>query len=302
MRRRPRAGRAGPRSGFLAPWREGQRRRSAGPSWILRISPFPSNALVRSPASDRRRSHSHTVPRSHQGRLSASPDATNLPQPNQAAYDQKRTGLLHGIGKAWRPVLLWLFVLAQTVAALRVVQLVWQRRWTFPLTLAAAAWGEWLPTCSSRRCCRSLPIPFSPSPRLHPSIPCSRSSSPPHCGTPETPGCHRASPDRPRPGPAPAGTQGIPLNANFVRILPWLGGRLRPRPFSHLAPAIRRTVLVCDDYFLIDQLASFGFWPGSGWSSRKISCRCSSCSGAARCCSSTAAIWPCCGCSGSPMP
>ena len=51
-----------------------------------------------------------------------------------------KAGVLHETGKALRPVLLGLFILAQVVVLLRVGQAAWRREWTYPLTVAAAAW------------------------------------------------------------------------------------------------------------------------------------------------------------------
>ncbi|HEX2862697.1 MAG TPA: hypothetical protein VHN79_13710, partial [Lacunisphaera sp.] len=48
---------------------------------------------------------------------------------------------LHKTGKALRPVLLVLFLVAQAVALIGVVRAAWLHSWSFPLTVAAAAWG-----------------------------------------------------------------------------------------------------------------------------------------------------------------
>ncbi len=48
---------------------------------------------------------------------------------------------LHRIGKALRPVLMVLFWLATIVGLARTGWLLWHRRWTYPLTVAAAAGG-----------------------------------------------------------------------------------------------------------------------------------------------------------------
>jgi hypothetical protein len=51
-----------------------------------------------------------------------------------------KAGVLHETGKALRPVLLGLFVLAQVVVLLRAGLAAWRREWTGLLTVAAAAW------------------------------------------------------------------------------------------------------------------------------------------------------------------
>jgi hypothetical protein len=52
-----------------------------------------------------------------------------------------KAGVLHHTGKALRPVLLALFILAQVVVLLRAGQAARRRAWTRPLTVAAAAWA-----------------------------------------------------------------------------------------------------------------------------------------------------------------
>ncbi len=73
--------------------------------------------------------------------LSPSVDATNLPLPNQSVMSQRKLAVLQDIGRVLRQVLLGLFCLAQFIAVVRVVQLAWRRQLTYPIVLAAAAWG-----------------------------------------------------------------------------------------------------------------------------------------------------------------
>ena len=74
-------------------------------------------------------------------RLSPSVDATNLPLPNQNVMSERKMGMLQGIGRILRHLLLGLFYLAQLVAIARLGQLAWTRQMTFAIVLAAAAWG-----------------------------------------------------------------------------------------------------------------------------------------------------------------
>ncbi len=48
---------------------------------------------------------------------------------------------LHATGRAMRPVLLVLFIVAQTLAIMRLLHAALRQEWSYPLTLAAAAWG-----------------------------------------------------------------------------------------------------------------------------------------------------------------
>ncbi len=52
-----------------------------------------------------------------------------------------RSRTLQAIGKFLRHFLFYSFLLAQVAAVVRVGQCLWQRRWSFALTVAAAAWG-----------------------------------------------------------------------------------------------------------------------------------------------------------------
>ena len=72
-----------------------------------------------------------------------SPPAGELDVVGAAEYLQNlaKVDRLQVIGKALRPLLLILGLLAHLVALARLVQVVRQRQWTFALTLAAAAWS-----------------------------------------------------------------------------------------------------------------------------------------------------------------
>ena len=73
--------------------------------------------------------------------LSPSERATNLRLPNQEALNAVKLGLLQSIGQKLRPVLLVLFIVSGMVALVRVGQVIKTRRLTYPLVLAAAAFG-----------------------------------------------------------------------------------------------------------------------------------------------------------------
>ncbi len=70
-----------------------------------------------------------------------SPPAGELDVVGAAEYiiNLKKVDRLQVIGKALRPLLLALVILALVMAAIRAVHAAWQRRWTYALTLAAAA-------------------------------------------------------------------------------------------------------------------------------------------------------------------
>jgi hypothetical protein len=74
-------------------------------------------------------------------RLSIVPEGTNLVLPSQVALDIVKLGLLQDIGRFLRHILIGLFLVAQALGVVRLLHLGWTRQLTFPLVLAAAAWG-----------------------------------------------------------------------------------------------------------------------------------------------------------------
>ncbi len=133
---------AGPRrSGFLPPWRAGLTR-----EWLAATVEF-TDFLVSfrgfsayPPASIGDHDALQIFLDLSRDNLAPSP-ALDPPLPRQGALDSWKLSVLQMIGKVLRHILLWLAIAAQLVAFLRAGHLVWQRRLTFPIVLAAAAWG-----------------------------------------------------------------------------------------------------------------------------------------------------------------
>lgn len=70
-----------------------------------------------------------------------SPPAGAAILPGQTTREARRVDWLHGIGRALRKALMGLFAVAQTVMLLRLLQLGWQRSWTFGMTFAVSTWA-----------------------------------------------------------------------------------------------------------------------------------------------------------------
>lgn len=73
--------------------------------------------------------------------ISSSEKAAAMPLRNQEELNQRKYARLQSIGAFMRPVILVLFLTAQLIAIVRLVQSIRNRRLTFPMVLAAAAWG-----------------------------------------------------------------------------------------------------------------------------------------------------------------
>ncbi|MEO6873968.1 MAG: hypothetical protein ABI222_04015 [Opitutaceae bacterium] len=73
--------------------------------------------------------------------LSSSVRAAAMPLRNQDEFNQKKFRILQAIGQSLRPVILVLFIVAHLLVLVRVIQAIRQRQATFPLVVAAAAWG-----------------------------------------------------------------------------------------------------------------------------------------------------------------
>ena len=127
---------AGPRrSGFLPPWRDGQKLAVAQPAasfadFVISFRRFSA----RPPASFGDDESLALFRRMTGGRLFDS-------EPPVPFLAGARVAVLHAVGKTLRHGLFWLFLVAQLIAGVRVVQSLARRTWSFPLTLAAAAWG-----------------------------------------------------------------------------------------------------------------------------------------------------------------
>ena len=196
-----------------------------------------------------------------QDEMSASPDATNLILPNQIVRNERKVGLLHAIGKGWRPVLLVLFFLAQAVALVRVVQLAWQRRWSFPLTLAAAAWGGGAAYLLINALIEVTSYPIlaiSSFSAAYPMVLLFIGA----VGWDAWEGWFRrpASPVMVADDVARTAPPAVPPSPRTITALTWLAGLAALLPFLIWRRQFGELFWFADDFFLVDQIAEMGLW------------------------------------------
>lgn len=186
-------------------------------------------------------------------------------QDGHEALDYRRTQILHGIGKTLRPVLLLLVIVAQLVAGLRMIQLLLNRAWTFPLTVAAAAWGGAFTylVLTAMVQVTSYPIlaisSFAP---VYPLLLVFIAATAWDAGLAWLP-ARDAAPET-REIPPVAEAVPLPPPSGAARLIPWITGVAALLPFVIWQKQFAELFWFADDYFLIDQMASFGFWPWVG--------------------------------------
>ncbi len=130
------------RSSFLPLWQTGQTARVLKTTgefahYVARYESFTPHTLP-SLGNDEELRLFRDVTRDH---LSLAALATHDPLPNQFAMDNRKLGILHRIGSGYGAFLYWLFLAAHAVLLIRLFQLLRRRQLTFPLVLAASAWG-----------------------------------------------------------------------------------------------------------------------------------------------------------------
>lgn len=255
-----------PRSGFQPLWREGQTAEIC--RTFLRFADFTITFKRFSAFAPPSEGDDPTLVLFRdltQGRLSHSRESTYLPQPNQTARDEKLTRLLHVIGKAWRPVLLGLFVIAQIAAAARVVQLFGRRSWTFPLTLALAAWGgaaAYLLITALVQVTSYPILAISSFAAVYPLLLVFIAAVWWDAGAAWL--APRQSSVILPDDPGPTASQDIPPAPPRSRVLPWLGGLVALAPFVIWRRQFAELFWFADDFFLVDQIAQMGLWRWTG--------------------------------------
>jgi hypothetical protein len=210
-------------------------------------------------------------------RLSPSAETAKLQIPHPSALDYHRTQVLQVIGKIGRRILFGLFFLAQILAVGRVAQLVRQRRWTFALTLAAAAWGGAAAYLLITAVLQVTSYPILAVSSFAPIYPLllvfisaalwdaaaawwpvkSRQADKLAAPSPA------ASP-APRSATTPEPEPPAPIHPRMTAALPWIGGLSALAPFLIWQRQFAELFWFGDDYFLIDQMSAVGFWPWVG--------------------------------------
>jgi hypothetical protein len=249
-----------PRSGFLPPWRDTQ----TGPfvhtahefaGFVVSFSRFGG----RPPPSTGSPEELQLFRDLTRERLS--PPAGELDVVGAARYllNVWKADVLHGTGKALRPVLFALFCLAQTVVLFRVVRAAWLRRWTYPLTVAAAAWGACAASVLMHAMIEVTSFPvltitsFAPIyPLLLVFIVAVFWDAVGAVLDRTTPAPPAAAPISPEP-PAPAAP-----DTRLTRAFPWLAGLGALLPFLVWQGEFQKLFWFADDFFLLDQFAQMG--------------------------------------------
>ena len=130
------------RSGFLPIWKDGETADVLRTTWMFAdfVAGYKSFTVYPplSIGTDDEVSLFRDLTRD---RLTIVENATNYILPNQIALDNWKLDVLQNVGKSLRQYLLVLFLVAHPLIVIRLIQIFWTRQLTFPLVLAAAAWG-----------------------------------------------------------------------------------------------------------------------------------------------------------------
>jgi len=266
---------AGPaRSGFLPPWRQEQAGpfvRAAGDftDFVVSFSRFSA----RSPASEGSPEELQLFRDITRERLS--PPVGELDTVGAAQYvlNTWKVGVLQLIGKALRPVLLVLFILAQVLVVIRAGLVIRRRSWTYPLTVAAAAWGACVASILMHAMIEATSFPvltissFAPIyPLLIVFIIAAFWDAITAWLTSRTPVVRAAVDTGLTQTAAPASPTATPTG--LQRTLPWLAGLAALVPFLIWHRQFRELFWFADDLFLLDQIARMGMreWCGQVFS------------------------------------
>ncbi|HRI81270.1 MAG TPA: hypothetical protein PLF88_02455 [Opitutaceae bacterium] len=173
---------------------------------------------------------------------------------------------LHATGRALRPILLWCFILAQTVSLIRLVELALRREWSYPFTVAFAAWGACAASVIMHAMIQVSAFPvrtissFAP---IYPLLLVFMVAAWWDAAGAWWPRLKK-HPDTADPTPSSLPAPDIAPEARIRRTLPWLAGLAALLPFLIWHRQFGELFWFGDDLFLIDQMAAMGFWPWSG--------------------------------------
>lgn len=180
-----------------------------------------------------------------------------------------KVDVLQHVGYTLRFILLGLFIAAQAVAILRAAFLLWRRSWSYPLTVAAAAWGACLASILMHAVIQATSFPvltissFAPIyPLLLVFIAAVFWDAGAACVA------RRRAPRAPRPAVVPLAATIPPPPTPVVgaaRVLPWVLGLGALAPFLIWYVEFRKLFWFGDGLFLLDQLAEMGM---REWSTR----------------------------------
>lgn len=171
-----------------------------------------------------------------------------------------KANVLHGTGKALRPVLLGLFVIAQLAVLIRAGLVLARGTWTFPLTVAAAAWGAGAASVMMHAMIEVTSFPVLTISSFAPVYPLLLVFI--VAAFWDVLAAQLAPAVAPAPAAAPSPAAEPPLPAAsaspLLRAGPWLAGLAALAPFLIWHREFRELFWFADDYFLLDQLAQMG--------------------------------------------
>lgn len=251
-----------PRSGFLPPWRDAQTgpfvhtaREFAG--FVVSFSRF-SGWPPPSTGSPGELQLFRDLTRER-----LSPPAGELDVVGAARYllNVWKVEVLHRTGKALRPVLLALFCLAQVVVLFRAPYAAWQGRWTYALTVAAAAWGACAASVLMHAMIEVTSFPVLTVTSFAPIYPLLLVFIISALWDATAAWRDRTPPGSPAPARLPAepgdGAPAAP-DTRLTRALPWCAGVVALLPFLIWYREFGKLFWFGDDFFLLDQLAQMG--------------------------------------------
>lgn len=270
------------RNGFMPPWRDGQtpafvRATRELADFVIRFSRFGG----RPPPSTGSPEELQLFRDLTRERLS--PPAGELDDVGAKRYvlNLWKAGVLHHAGKALRPVLTTLFWVAQLLALARAGWLLAHRRWTYPLTVAAAAWVACAASIVIHALIEATSFPVLTISSFAPIYPLLlvfivatlwdatgavrdlRTARAATAAPPSAP-AGREEAEEPAPPPKP---DSIPLVSSAPasraqRLLPWLAAGLALLPFLAWHRLFRELFWFADELFLLDQLT---IYPAGQW-------------------------------------
>ena len=256
---------AGPRrSGFLPIWREGQKTEVArtAVSFIDYTISFRGFSAFAPPSAGDEASLA-LFRRMTGNRLS--PTATGYSTDPEPPYAQLRVRALQTIGKSLRHGLFWLFVAALFVATIRTGQALAYLKWSYPLTLAAAALGGALASIAIQAIIHVTSFPVlivSSFASAYPLVPLFIGFVAWDAIAAWVPSARRAATTEavqtsPRQEPRDREAPSIP-DAHWRRRLPWLAGLFALTPFLLWHRQFAELYWFGDDFFLVNEIAMMG--------------------------------------------
>lgn len=258
---------AGPRrSGFMPPWRETQ----TG-TYLKAVRDFADFVVSFRHFSARPPASSGAPEELAQFRALTleriSPPAGELDVVGAARYilNLRKVEWLQSIGKALRPGLLVLFIVAQLLAGLRLLHAVWRRQWSFPLTVAAAAWGALAASVLMHAMIEVTSFPVLTVSSFAPVYPLILVFIAMAFWDAAVAWRHRGPAQQPAitPPVAPPAAPDSPPSLG-MRLSPWLGGLAALAPVLIWHRQFGELFWFGDDLFLVDQMAAAGLWEWSG--------------------------------------